>query len=69
MFSKKYDIVAVNPMTHETRVVYDSKVETFFLQEKVCFVWTKMDYTFDVDVMKSWVASNKLAWVDKRWMH
>jgi len=59
----KRELIAIDPFNHSTRIVYDSKLEIFYLQEKSCFVWKEVNYTFDVDHMRQWRAHHKLVWV------
>jgi len=65
MFHK--EIVAIHPGAHTMRIVYDSKLETFFFQEKIFFVWTNKEYTFDVERVRQWRDHHRLAWVSQRW--
>ena len=66
---RNHELVANDPLNHRLRITFDPTVETFYLQKKSLFVWEMIDYTFDVDVMKSWRASHKLVWVSSRWRH
>ena len=63
----KKTLVAIDPMNHTMRIVYDAKLETFYLQMKIMFLWTNSEYTFDVERVRDWVKMHRLAWVDSRW--
>jgi hypothetical protein len=62
-FIMKRELIAIDPRDHNKRIVYDSKLEAFYFQEKTYFVWKEMDCTFDVEHMRQWRAHHRLAWV------
>lgn len=67
--SRNHELVANDPLRNKYRIIFDPKLEIFYLQEKAMFVWSTMDKSLDVAIMRKWRASHKLVWVSSRWRH
>lgn len=64
------DLVAIQSGRKPSmRIIYDSDVETFFLQRKFFFVWSTVEYSFNADEMRRWRCSHGMVWVSRRWMN
>jgi len=66
---KNHELVAIDPVDHNKRIVFDSKLEVFYLQDKILFVWKNVSQTLDIAVMRQWRSNRDLVWANERWRH
>lgn len=66
---RNHELVANDPLNNRYRIIFDPKLEVFYVQQKSLFVWTTIVQTLDVALMRQWRNLRNLVWVSSRWQH